>query len=153
MTGYISDMRRKIGRDRLMIAGASVFIYRDGKVLLQKRKDNRCWAKHGGAVEIGEAVEDAARRELREETGLIAGKLELLGVFSGKDMLYTYPNGDEVYIVDVVYICEDFTGELLTETDETSELRWFGIDGIPENISPPDKRAVEKFVENIKKRV
>ena len=152
MTSYIRDMRRKIGHDRLMIAGASVFVYKDGKVLLQKRRDNRCWAKHGGCVEIGEAVEDAARRELREETGLIAGRLELLGVFSGEDMLYTYPNGDEVYIVDVTYICGDFSGESLPETDETSELRWFGIDEIPEEISPPDKRAVEKFVEWVKER-
>ncbi|MCL2351971.1 MAG: NUDIX hydrolase [Firmicutes bacterium] len=151
MTGYIADMRRKIGHDRLIFVGASVFVYRDGKVLLQKRKDNRCWAKHGGAVEIGEEVEDAARRELREETGLVAGNLELLGIFSGEDMLYTYPNGDEVYIVDAVYICSEFSGELLPETDETSELRWFDIYGIPDEISPPDRNALKKFLGHITK--
>ncbi|MCL2461896.1 MAG: NUDIX hydrolase [Defluviitaleaceae bacterium] len=147
MTNYIAGMRKKIGHDRLMFVGASVFVYKDGKVLLQKRRDNGCWAQHGGCVEIGEAVEDAARRELFEETGLTAGKLELLGVFSGNDTMYAYPNGDQVYIIDVAYVCRDFSGELLPETDETAELKWFDIGEIPENISPPDIKPMAAFVE------
>ncbi|MCL2409758.1 MAG: NUDIX hydrolase [Oscillospiraceae bacterium] len=149
MTEYIKTIRKKIGHDRLIVAGAGVFVYKDGKVLLQKRRDNLCWAHHGGAVEVGEAVEDAAKRELLEETGLVANSLELLGVFSGEDMLYTYPNGDEVYIVSIVYVCNDFSGELLPETDETLELRWFDLDNIPNDIGPPDRRPLKAFVEYI----
>jgi len=73
-----------------------VIIHKNGKVLLQKRRDNGCWALHGGGVDAGESVEQAAARELFEETGLIANKLELLGVFSGEGMSHTYPNGDQV---------------------------------------------------------
>jgi 8-oxo-dGTP diphosphatase len=40
------------------------------------------YALPGGFVDIGEAVEDACRRELMEETGVRAGKLQLLGVYS-----------------------------------------------------------------------
>ena len=41
----------------------------------------------GGFVEVGETLEDACRRELMEETGVKAGKLQLLGVYSdpGRD--------------------------------------------------------------------
>ncbi len=144
--GYISEMRKKIGHDNLIVVGAGVFIYKEGQVLLQKRRDNACWSFHGGAMEIGESVEDTAKRELLEETGLIANKLEFLGVFSGKEKQYTYPNDDKVYIVGIDYICEDFSGTPLSETDETTELKWFDIDNLPQNISLPDKEPFEAFV-------
>lgn len=102
---------------------------------------------HAGGLEIGESVEDAAKRELFEETGLIANTMELLGVFSGDGMRYTYPNGDKVSIVQIMYVCNDFSGELLAETDETVELAWFDIDDIPEEISPPDKKAFQAFID------
>jgi ADP-ribose pyrophosphatase YjhB (NUDIX family) len=153
MMSYIKNLRKKIGHDRLIAVGAGVFIYKDGKVLLQKRRDNLCWALHGGVVEIGEVVENAAKRELLEETGLIANKLELLGVFSGDNRMYTYPNGDEVYMIGIIYICRDFTGDLLPETDETLELRWFDIDNLPKEISPPNVEPMQVFVEYIKRTV
>ena len=146
MNNYIKTMREKVGHDMLIMVGAGVFVYKDGKVLLQKRKDNGSWAQHGGAMEIGETLEDAARRELKEETGLTAGNLEFLGVFSGKELLYTYPNGDKVCMVVASYVCQDYSGDLLLETDETSELKWFDINKIPENISPPDKMCFEAFL-------
>lgn len=150
MSEYIQNIRRKIGHDRLIAVGAGVFIYRKGQILLQKRKDNNCWGIHGGAVEIGETTEEAAKRELWEETGLIANKLELLGVFSGKDMLYTYPNGDEIYIIGINYICRDFSGNLITETNETIDLKWFDINELPEEINPPDKKPLKAFIDYIR---
>lgn len=149
MNEYIKNIRQKIGHDRLIVVGAGVFVYKDGKVLLQRRKDNQCWGMHGGSVEIGEAVEDTAKRELWEETGLIANNLEFLGVFSDKDMLYTYPSGDEVYIIGINFVCRDFSGELLLETDETMELKWFEISNLPNDISPPDRKPLESFVNYI----
>ncbi|KPV60226.1 ADP-ribose pyrophosphatase [Paenibacillus sp. A3] len=149
MAGYISSIRKKIGHERLIVIAAGVFIYKDGKVLLQKRRDNHCWAMHGGGVEIGETVEEAAKRELWEETGLIANNLELLGVFSGEDRLYTYPNGDEVYSIGIVYVCRDFSGDFLSQTNETTELKWFTIDELPDDIFPPNKKPLKAFVDYI----
>ena len=113
---YTSEIRSKIGHDPLIVVGAGIFIYKDRKVLLHKRRDNGFWSMHGGGIEIGESVEACAKRELFEETGLVANSIQFLGIFSGEDMFYTYPNGDQVYIVGIYYICNDYSGELLAQT-------------------------------------
>ena len=146
MSDYVKYIREKVGNDLIILVGASVYIYHNGKVLLQRRIDNGCWGSNGGYMEMGETTEEAARRELFEETGLVAGALELLGVFSGPDMMHTYPNGDRVNVVDIVYVCTDFSGELVVQADELSELKWLDIDDIPEDISPPDRGPVAAFV-------
>ena len=62
--------------------GASVIVVDDaGRILMQQRQDDGTWSYPGGRVEIDETVEDAARREVREECGLVVGELSLLGVF------------------------------------------------------------------------
>jgi len=56
-----------------------------GRVLLIRRKNEPfkgSYALPGGFVDIGERVEDGCRRELSEETGIKAGALRLIGVFS-----------------------------------------------------------------------
>ncbi|MPN10609.1 RNA pyrophosphohydrolase [bioreactor metagenome] len=130
---------------KFQLCGASVIIYKDNKVLLQQRKDNKCWGYHGGSVEMGEKVEDAARRELLEETGLIANRLELYGVFSGSEQYHMYPDGNEAYIIDIVYLCNDFMGDVHIQESEVLQLKWFDFDKIPEKLSPPIKSVLIKF--------
>jgi len=129
------------------LVGASVIVYKDGKILLQQRQDNKCWGYHGGRVELGEVVEDAAKRELFEETGLTANSLKLFGVFSGSKLHHVYPDGNEVYIIDTVYTCDDFSGTVLMQSEECLDLQWFDFESIPANLSPPIIPALIKFIE------
>lgn len=146
MSDYVRAIREKIGHSPLLICGACVLLVNEkGELLLQKRKDNGCWGYAGGCVELYESVEDAAKRELLEETGLTARALKLFGVFSGEGLRYTYPNGDEASIVDIVYTCSDYSGELTPQESEVTELKFFPIDEIPENISPPNRKAIGEF--------
>lgn len=143
MSEYIMDLRKLVGHRPLLQVGASVIVENEkGHVLLQKRADNHCWGYAGGSVELDEVVEDAARRELFEETGLIARELELFGVFSGKDTHYIYPNGDEVSNVDIVYLCRKYDGTLKRQEAEVEELRFFPANALPENLSPPIRRPL-----------
>ena len=150
MKGYIMSMREIVGHRTVMQVGAGVIIVKDGKLLLQKRADDGKWGYHGGSVDIDEAVEDAARRELFEETGLIAEKLELFGVFSGPDMHHVYPNGDEVSNVDIVFVCREFSGEIRLQKSEVLELKYFAFDEIPEDIFPLNIRPLKAFIEKQK---
>ncbi len=148
MSNYIMDLRKIVGHRTLLQVGASVILEdAQGRILLQKRSDNHCWGYSGGSVELDEVVEDAAKRELFEETGLIAEKLELFGVFSGKETHYVYPNGDEVSNVDIVFICKEYSGELRRQESEVDELRFFSVEEIPENISPPIQVPLRKWIE------
>lgn len=148
---YVSDIRKKIGHDLLIYLGAGVIVYDDGKILLQERKDNGKWALHAGGIEVGEELEETARRELLEETGLKAGNLELLGIYSGQDRFITYPNEDQVYMPGVYYICRDFVGDLRPQNEEVKQLKWFDITEIPKNIHEPNRRVIEDFIRKISK--
>jgi 8-oxo-dGTP diphosphatase len=70
---------------------ALAIVVRDGAVLIAKRSDDQhlggTWEFPGGKVEAGEDPEAAARRELEEETGLVAEALEPLIVF-----VHDYPD-------------------------------------------------------------
>ena len=146
MSEYIMELRKLVGHRPLLQVGASVIVENEtGEVLLQKRADNHCWGYAGGSVELDEAVEDAARRELFEETGLIALEMELFGVFSGKDTHYVYPNGDEVSNVDIVYLCRNYEGTLKCQEEEVEELRFFPADALPNSISPPVRRPLRQW--------
>lgn len=147
MSEYLLDLRKTVGHRLLMGVGAGVIVQdREGRVLLQRRSDNGCWDYAGGAVEPDELVEDAARRELCEETGLHAGKLTLFGVFSGPDCHFFYPNGDEVSYVILLYTCRDYTGEPKSQPGEVEELRFFDPGDIPENISPVSRRPLQAWL-------
>lgn len=138
MSGYIMDLRKLVGHRTLLQVGASVIVEDEqGRVLLQKRTDNHCWGYPGGSTELDERVEDAAARELFEETGLRAKKMELFGVFSGKELHYTYPNGDEVSNVDIVFLCREYEGSLCPDVEESEALGFFEAGFLPENLSPP----------------
>lgn len=153
MSGYIMWLRSFVGHKPLLQCGAGVIVENEkGEILLIKRTDNGCWGYAGGSVELGEKVEDTACRELFEETGLIADSLELFSVFSGEDTRYTYPNGDEVHNIDIVYICRSFHGELRVDKDEVSELHFFDIESIPENISPPLIVPLKKYIQHRKNK-
>ena len=147
MSEYVKTIRRKIGHDPLLICGAGVIVYKNGKLLLIKRKDNGCYCYPGGCVELYEEVEHAAKRELFEETGLTALKLELFGIFSGEDMTYVLPNKDKISNVDILFICTEFAGEIIASPKEATECKWFSIDNLPENISPPNVRPLNSFVQ------
>ena len=146
--GYILDLRKIVGHRPLIQVGAGIIVEDpEGRVLLQLRSDNHCWSYCGGSMEPDERAEDAAKRELFEETGLIAGELELFGVWSGPELHYVYPNGDEVSNVDIVFLCRSFSGALKPQAGEVELLRFFNLDEIPENLSPPIRPALSKWIE------
>ena len=149
MRDYIKKLRAQIGTMPIIMCGASIIVENEkGEILLQLRADSNCWGHPGGAVEINEIVEDAAKRELLEEAGIVARRLELFGVFSGPELYHIYPHGDEVSNIDIVYICREYSGEVRADFVESCEVRFFPLDRLPNNLSPPTVPVIRQYVES-----
>ena len=81
------------------------------------------WNGFGGKVDVGESIEDAARRELEEESGLVAKNIKKVGVIE-----FEFQNDPKILEVHIFHV-DQFVGEPL-ESDEMNP-KWFGKDEIP----------------------
>ena len=129
---YIEWLRSQIGRRKTLLVFATL-VLRDaqGAVLLQMRTDFKRWGLPGGILEPGENILDCARRELREETGLLAGDLRLVGVYSDPKYESTYPNGDQVQQFTVCFEGRWNGGKPHVDGVENSEQRFFPPEQVP----------------------
>lgn len=133
--GYSKIIRQLIGHFPLVTPVATaVVLNSDMHVLLERRSDNGKWSFPSGIIEPGETAKKGVVRELHEEAGLAADEedLRLFDEFSGKQ--HIYPHGDMIWSVKLVYVVKRFWGELKPNFEST-ELRWFGLDKLPENTS------------------
>lgn len=146
--GYIEELRALVGHRRLILCGSSVVIRNDkGELLLQERRHPAGrWAFPGGLMELGESTEDTARREVREETALELGTLRLIGVYSGPDALCYATNGDEWYVVNVAYACDEPMGEARVNDGESVSLAWFRPEEIPAGLVRSHKLILADYL-------
>lgn len=70
MSEHVRRLREKVGGELLLLPSVTTLVVDDdGRLLLVRDADSGFWSVIGGAVEIDEAPEDAAVREVEEETG------------------------------------------------------------------------------------
>lgn len=129
-------------------AGAGVIVRdADGRMLLERRSDCGVWGLLGGRIERGESVEQAAVREVKEESGLDVRITRLLGVYSDPrdGRIVAYSETDIIQLVDIVVEAEILGGEL-TRSHESEELRFFALHELPQEIVPPARQALADCV-------
>ena len=131
-------------RPQLVALAASVYVQRDGKILVLKRAGGEVtgsWYIPGGAHEAGEDLEETARRELFEESGLVPdGPLTLIGLVP----MHVY--GTDT--IQASYACDCATAEVVL-SDEHSGARWIDPHEYRERYFGDD--AVNKIAEQSKR--
>jgi len=82
-------------------------------------------------VELDESVMDCCRREVREETGLEVHHATAIAIYSEPRFQFTNAYGGQHQMLSVVFLVEEWSGTLKTETDETVDARFFPLDALP----------------------
>ncbi|MFI7019981.1 NUDIX hydrolase [Streptomyces sp. NPDC050164] len=143
---YITELRSLVGTRPLVLPGAAVIVLdRASRLLLLERADTGGWGLPGGFMDPGESLEETARREVKEETGLDITDLRLINVFSGQDQFYRYPNGDQVFNVTVVYEAQTDEGSLQLDPSEARAANFFPIDQVPADLIAPEVPILEHY--------
>lgn len=119
-------------------------VYKEDKVLLIK-SNHRGWEIPGGVVETGEDLLDGLKREIFEESGIVAEPEKLVGIYQRLNTKEGYGPLEGMIlppVVNLTFICKYVDGKE-TISDESIEVGWFTLDVAKEKITDI----------NIKKRV
>jgi 8-oxo-dGTP pyrophosphatase MutT (NUDIX family) len=116
--------------------GVRVMMIQDGKVWLVRQTYAPGWFMPGGGIKRGETLEQAARREAKEETGAELGEVKLLGAYTNFTEWKTDHN--------IVFICKEF--KLIGKPDaEIAELRAFPLNELPADLWPGHQRRLQEY--------
>ncbi len=147
---YIQNIRKKVGKDKIILNFTCGILNQSGKILLQKRADKGTWGLPGGAIELGESALEALVREFYEETGIEVRAEKLLNVYTKYSD--SYPNGDEAQVLTILYLVssENSISTNFLSSNETLELGFFDHGDI-QNIAIVNQQhqdMINDFFEN-----
>lgn len=142
---YLGRLRQIIGPRPILMPGARIIVENgDGEVLLIKRGDFKLWGWPAGSAEIGQTIEDTARAELAEETGLSARHLVPVGFASDPvEDRVEYPHGDVLHAFAMIFHVTEWEGEPRADGHESLEVRFFPQNALPEDRTRPVLRTLE----------
>ncbi|WP_103502717.1 MULTISPECIES: NUDIX domain-containing protein [unclassified Streptomyces] len=131
---FIADLRRHVGTRLLFLPGVSTVVLDDaGRVLLGRRADTGRWALIAGLPEPGEQPADAAVREVYEETAVRCVPERVVSVQTMAPI--RYENGDRCQYMDITLRCRAVGGEARVNDEESLDVGWFTLDGLPDSLS------------------
>lgn len=139
----------KPGVDYIGVGCGALIINDKNETLLVKRGVNSkneagVWSKPGGAVEFGEKVEDAVRREIKEELNVDIELTKFLG-FTNHII-----NSESQHWVTFNYLAKIIKGNpKIMEPEKIAEIKWFNLRSLPEKLSQTTSEPIEDYLKSI----
>jgi ADP-ribose pyrophosphatase YjhB (NUDIX family) len=124
-------------------------VFRNGKILLIRRSDDRTWALPGGMLEVGESPAQGVERELWEEAGVHGKAVRLLGLFDSR----LWPSKSRMQLCIAQFMVQTDvdphlpvpTKNSLSSHTETLDVDFFAEDHLPEMHIGHDRRVPMAF--------
>lgn len=127
------------------IVGTGIIIFKDGKILLGRRKKKIGrgeWQFAGGKVDLFEEIEDTVVREAKEETNLDVENLRFIGFTND-----IYADIKRHYIT-LFYVCDYKSGELKNnEPEKAEDWSWYDPKNLPEPLFLPIRNLLKKGID------
>lgn len=142
----MTENTKKVG------AGVGIMILQRGKVLLGKRHSDPqkassllhgegTWTMPGGKLHFGESFEEAACREVFEETGIKIDKEKLKVISITNDIV------EDAHFVTIGLLCNNFEEKpKVMEPDEITEWKWFSLNELPSPIFFPSEKILKNYL-------
>ncbi|MET7640709.1 NUDIX domain-containing protein [Streptomyces sp. NPDC005438] len=124
----------------VVVAASAVAVDGDGRILLQRRRDNRLWALPGGGMEMWESLPEAAVREVKEETGFDVEITGLVGTYTDPRHVIAYGDGEVRRQFNVCFRAR-IVGGSLSVSDESTEVRFVAA----REIAPLDMHHTQRL--------
>ncbi|TBL67068.1 NUDIX domain-containing protein [Paenibacillus thalictri] len=129
---YTGQLRSILGNQKLIIPSVRAVIFNDsGEVLYIQRRGNGKWALPAGGIELNESILECLRREVYEETGLEVINATLIAMYTGREYCVKNRFGDEYQGFELLFRVDEWSGTILRETNETTNIGFFPLNDLP----------------------
>ena len=122
---------------RPITVGVRLLMIQNGEVILVQHSYDPHWHLPGGGLKRGETLEEAVRREAREEVGGVLADLQLFGVYS------SFAQGKSDHVA--AFISEQFTWTPPAGQAEIAEVISAPLDALPPRTTPGTKRRLAEY--------
>ncbi len=123
--------------------GAVILNGKDEVLLLQSNKWKDRWVIPGGHIEPGEDMEDALRREIREETNLAVSDIRLLGL---QQCIYDDAYFKKKHFIFIDFVCRTDESDVILN-EESQSYAWAPLEKINDmNLEPFTKKLIGEYM-------
>ncbi|MDQ0418847.1 mutator protein MutT [Croceifilum oryzae] len=132
-------------------AASAIVVNNKEEILLHKRRDNQLWSLPGGVMEVGETIEEAIVREVREETGFNVEVKKMIGIYTDPNHLIEYSDGEIRQQFSICFECRIIYGKKLVSNESTC-VEFFSKKHLSEiSLHPAQLVRINDFYRNQEK--
>ncbi|WP_124727100.1 NUDIX hydrolase [Staphylospora marina] len=132
----------------LVPAASAVVTDDQGRIVLHKRSDNHLWSLPGGAMDVGESIEQTIIREVKEETGFDVVVEKCIGIYTDPHHVIAYSDGEVRQQFSICFHCNIIGGEKRISPESTRVELFTREEILQMDLHPAQRIRLEDFFAN-----